>query len=138
MQGISHKLPFFRIVFPDGRDIEFIDPKAQEREVLAKGGTINRMDQYANMQLLYKDPHTAKDDEVRKQDETRGYHESVFKYASRKLKNTNMTVIDIPKENKADAVYALRVAQSLSKTVYLDTDNALSFDEVADEKPAKK
>ena len=122
------KRPVFIIVDPSKRDIEFIDPRAHEKDLKAKGEPPHDVkNQYDNMKMLYRDPHSVKDDDERKKDKTRGYHTSVFKYAT-----DSDGIIEVDKSKKEDAKYVLRVMQQLSPGSYLDVRNGLSFDEVPD------
>lgn len=131
------KRQVFSIVLPDngsqGWDIEFIDPLAFEKDFKAKGGTVDAKSQYNNMQMLYVNPHAAKNNEERKKDPNRGYQPGVLKYAS--VDNR----IEVPKDKKKDAQWILRVMQNRTDgKAYLNDRDCLSFDEVPDEEPAKK
>lgn len=121
------KRPVFIIVVE--RDIEFIDPKGHEKEQLKRDPSFqpNRLSQYDNMKMLYRDVYKVRDDD-RKQEDDRNYHPEVIKYFS-----DSDGIIEVPKDCKSDAKYIFEMCRRLNSNTKLDTRNGLDWSDVADD-----
>lgn len=132
MQIFNGKLALF--IWKTGRDIEFIDPNAHKKELEAKGEltALSKASQYDNLSLLYRDPGITgrpSYDEERLSDPERGYHKSVFKYAT----DPKTKEFRIPIWDKKNAMIAFNLSKKMDQTLELDTVNGCSFEEVPDD-----